>query len=86
MNIVKDDLIVKVDELTSEQEILREEMKTLQAVKNRLKQRVADLEEELKKVKEEAAKQAKSDKTDDEVRFNYLERFTSEINSLCQPK
>lgn len=64
---MKDDLIVKVDELTSEQEILREEMKCLHSVKSRLKQRVADLEEELKRVKEEAAKQTKNSKSDDEV-------------------
>lgn len=69
LNIVKDDLIVKVDELTSEQEILREEIKSLQAVKNRLKQRTIELEEELKKAREEAVKQTKTNKSDDEVRF-----------------
>lgn len=64
---MKDDLIMKVDELTSEQEILREEIKSLQAVKNKLQQKVADLEEEIKKNKEEAAKQVKTKKSEDEV-------------------
>lgn len=40
----------------SEMEILQGEIKSLQAVKERLKQRVIDLEEELKKTKEEAEK------------------------------
>ncbi|KAL0280334.1 UNVERIFIED_CONTAM: hypothetical protein PYX00_001659 [Menopon gallinae] len=67
LNVVKDDLIAKVDELTGEQEILREEMKSLQAVKNKLQQKVSDLEEEIKRVKEEAAKQVKTNKSDEEV-------------------
>lgn len=37
-------------------EILQGEIKSLQAVKERLKQRVFDLEDELKKTKEEAEK------------------------------
>lgn len=51
----------------SEQEILREELKSLQTLKNRLKQKVSELEEELKKTKEEAEKLNKSNKSDDEV-------------------
>lgn len=51
----------------SEQEILREELKSLQTLKTRLKQRITELEEELKKTKEEAEKLAKSNKSDDEV-------------------
>ena len=41
---------------SSEQEILREEIASLQAVKTRLKQRVTELEDELKKSKEELEK------------------------------
>ncbi|XP_044732604.1 JNK-interacting protein 3 isoform X2 [Chrysoperla carnea] len=52
LNIVKDDLIVKVDELTSEQEMLREEIRSLNVARDRLKARVSELEEDLKKVKE----------------------------------
>ncbi|RZF40125.1 hypothetical protein LSTR_LSTR011253 [Laodelphax striatellus] len=78
LNIVKDDLIIKVDELTSEQEILREELKSLHAVKGRLKQKVSELEEELKRVKEEAEKLAKASKSDDEedVPMAQRKRFT----------
>jgi len=54
LNIVKDDLIAKVDELTGEHEILREEIKSLQTVRAKLQQRVQELEEELKTTKEEA--------------------------------
>ena len=41
---------------SSEQEILREEIASLQAMKTRLKQRVTELEDELKKSKEELEK------------------------------
>ncbi len=44
----------------SEQEILREEIASLQAVKTRLKQKVTELEDELKKSKEELEKAKKS--------------------------
>ncbi|KAK9305349.1 hypothetical protein QLX08_003604 [Tetragonisca angustula] len=78
LNIVKDDLIVKVDELTSEQEILREEVRSLQQARERLRQKVAALEEELKKVKEEAEAAAKAAKSDDEedVSLAQRKRFT----------
>ncbi|XP_046390896.1 JNK-interacting protein 3 isoform X4 [Ischnura elegans] len=78
LNIVKDDLIVKVDELTSEQDMLREEIRSLQTVKERLKQRVGELEEELKRVREEAERAAKVSKSDDEedVPMAQRKRFT----------
>ncbi|XP_076227462.1 JNK-interacting protein syd isoform X6 [Nomia melanderi] len=78
LNIVKDDLIIKVDELTSEQEILREEVRGLQQARDRLRQKVATLEEELKKVKEEAEAAAKAAKSDDEedVPLSQRKRFT----------
>ncbi|XP_011305142.1 JNK-interacting protein 3 isoform X3 [Fopius arisanus] len=77
LNIVKDDLIVKVDELTSEQEILREEVRGMQQARDRLRQKVAALEEELKKTKEEA-ELAKATKSDDEedVPLAQRKRFT----------
>ncbi|KAJ9578643.1 hypothetical protein L9F63_005133, partial [Diploptera punctata] len=78
LNIVKDDLIVKVDELTSEQEILREEIKSLAAVKTKLGQRIQELEEELKRVREEAEHATKASKSDDEedVPMAQRKRFT----------
>ena len=44
----------------SEQEILREEIASLQAMKTRLKTKVTELEDELKKSKEELEKAKKS--------------------------
>ncbi|XP_053976020.1 C-Jun-amino-terminal kinase-interacting protein 4 isoform X4 [Hylaeus volcanicus] len=78
LNIVKDDLIIKVDELTSEQEILREEVRGLQQARERSRQKIATLEEELKKVKEEAEAAAKAAKSDDEedVPLAQRKRFT----------
>ncbi|XP_016843465.1 JNK-interacting protein 3 isoform X2 [Nasonia vitripennis] len=78
LNIVKDDLIVKVDELTGEQEVLREEIRGLHQARDRLRQRVLALEEELKKVKEEAETAAKATKSDDEeeVPLAQRKRFT----------
>ena len=43
----------------SEHEILREEIKSVQAVKERYRQRVAELEDELKKQREELEKKTK---------------------------
>nr|XP_024217372.1 JNK-interacting protein 3 isoform X2 [Halyomorpha halys] len=78
LNIVKDDLIIKVDELTSEQEILKDELKSLQVVNARLKQKIAELEEDLKRSKEEMEKHSKSNKSDDEedVPMAQRKRFT----------
>lgn len=47
---------------------MREELKTLQALNSRLKQKINELEEDLKKSKEEMEKYSKSNKSDDEVR------------------
>lgn len=62
----------------SEQEILREEVRGLQQARDRLRQRVAALEEELKKTKEEAEAAAKATKSDDEedVPLSQRKRFT----------
>ncbi|KAB7494570.1 C-Jun-amino-terminal kinase-interacting protein 4 [Armadillidium nasatum] len=78
LNIVKDDLIAKVDELTSEQEILREEITSLNAVKSRLRLRVQELEDEVKKLKEDLEKSNKANKSDDEedVPMAQRKRFT----------
>lgn len=51
----------------SEQEILREEITSLNAVKSRLRLRVQELEDEVKKLKEDLEKSNKANKSDDEV-------------------
>ncbi|XP_049417590.1 C-Jun-amino-terminal kinase-interacting protein 3 [Epinephelus fuscoguttatus] len=54
LNIVKNDLIAKVDELSGEQEVLREELETVRQSKNKVDARVKELEEELKRLRAEA--------------------------------
>lgn len=58
--------------LISEQEILKDELKALQVVNARLKQKISELEEDLKKSKEEMDKHSKSNKSDDEVFILFL--------------
>ena len=48
--------VAGVDVVFSEQEILREEISSLQANKEKLKKRVSELEDDLKKAKEELEK------------------------------
>uniref|UniRef100_A0A8C7HQX2 C-Jun-amino-terminal kinase-interacting protein 3 n=1 Tax=Oncorhynchus kisutch TaxID=8019 RepID=A0A8C7HQX2_ONCKI len=48
LNIVKNDLIAKVDELSGEHEVLREELEALRTAKNKVDTKVKELEEELK--------------------------------------
>ena len=78
LNIVKDDLIAKVDELTGEHEILREEIKSLQNVRAKLQARVTELEEEIKKTKEEKEEEGKKEKgeEDEDVPMAQRKRFT----------
>ena len=68
-----------MDELSSEQEILRDEIRSLQAARNRLRIRTDELEAEVKALKEEAAeaarKAAKADEEED-VPLSQRKRFT----------
>ena len=54
LNIVKNDLIARVDELSSESQILRAEVESLEMVKNKMSDRIRELESELKEIKEKA--------------------------------
>lgn len=76
LNVVKDDLIVKVDELTGELEMLREEILSLNVSRTKLRERVSELEEEVKKLRE--ANEAKQDVADEEadVPMAQRKRFT----------
>lgn len=69
LNIVKDDLIAKVDELSSEQEILRDEIRSLQSMRNRLRLRTDELEAEVKTLREEIENARKAAKSEEEVIF-----------------
>lgn len=76
LNVVKDDLIVKVDELTGEIEMLREEILSLNISRTKLRDRISDLEEELRKVRE--ANEAKQEAGDEEsdIPMAQRKRFT----------
>ncbi|CAH1125243.1 unnamed protein product [Ceutorhynchus assimilis] len=77
LNVVKDDLIVKVDELTGEIDMLREEILSLSVSRNKLRERIGELEEELRKVKEanDAKQEAAADEEAD-VPMAQRKRFT----------
>ncbi|XP_041085672.1 C-Jun-amino-terminal kinase-interacting protein 3 isoform X7 [Polyodon spathula] len=49
LNIVKNDLIAKVDELSSEQEVLRGELEAVRQTKSKVEGRIKELEEELRR-------------------------------------
>ncbi|XP_039632118.1 C-Jun-amino-terminal kinase-interacting protein 3 isoform X3 [Polypterus senegalus] len=66
LNIVKNDLIAKVDELSSEQEVLRGELEAVRQAKIKLETRIKELEEELKRIKSEAL-EARQDNKEESV-------------------
>ena len=56
----------------SEQEILREEINSLQTIKTRLQSRITELEEEVKKTREELEKaKSRPSEEDDQVKLHY---------------
>ncbi|OUC47935.1 hypothetical protein D917_01324 [Trichinella nativa] len=52
LNVVKNDLIAQLDGMASEQDILREEIRSLEMVRAKLNERVRELEQELKESKQ----------------------------------
>lgn len=76
LNVVKDDLIAKVDELTGEQEMLREEILSLKISRSKLKERVSELEDELKKVKEANEARIEAGEDNSDVPMAQRKRFT----------
>uniref|UniRef100_A0A3P8P2U3 C-Jun-amino-terminal kinase-interacting protein 3 n=1 Tax=Astatotilapia calliptera TaxID=8154 RepID=A0A3P8P2U3_ASTCA len=69
LNIVKNDLIAKVDELSGEREVLREELEAVRQSKNKVDARIKELEEELKRLRAEAlgASRDSKDEVGDDV-------------------
>lgn len=49
LNVVKNDLIAKVDQLSGEQEVLKGDLEAARQAKLRLESRIKDLEEELRR-------------------------------------
>uniref|UniRef100_A0A8C7IE21 C-Jun-amino-terminal kinase-interacting protein 3 n=1 Tax=Oncorhynchus kisutch TaxID=8019 RepID=A0A8C7IE21_ONCKI len=78
LNIVKNDLIAKVDELSGEHEVLREELEALRTAKNKVHIKVKELEEELKRLRAEAltlgaSQDSKDEGGEDRRRFTRVE-------------
>ncbi|XP_026745383.1 JNK-interacting protein 3 isoform X2 [Trichoplusia ni] len=77
LNVVKDDLIVKVDEMTGELEILREEVANLSSAREKLRDRVTELEEEVRHLKTVTTNASGGDNEDEaDVPMAQRRRFT----------
>ncbi|XP_070783733.1 C-Jun-amino-terminal kinase-interacting protein 4 isoform X2 [Enoplosus armatus] len=80
LNVVKNDLIAQVDELSCEKEGLRGELDAVTQAKTKLEEKNKELEEELKKVRtelEDAKQKVKNDNEDDsDVPTAQRKRFT----------
>ncbi|CAF0717009.1 unnamed protein product [Brachionus calyciflorus] len=77
LNVLKDDLIVRLDHFSSEMLILREEIKSLQTVKAALQERINELEDEQRKNKTELdAKNKKLEEDDENIPMSQRKRFT----------
>ncbi|VDM73839.1 unnamed protein product, partial [Strongylus vulgaris] len=74
LNIVKNDLIARVDELSSENAILRDEVHSFEMVRVKMGDNIAKLEEELKTVKQKLAE--KEAEEEEEVPLAQRKRFT----------
>ncbi|XP_078200359.1 C-Jun-amino-terminal kinase-interacting protein 3 isoform X20 [Callithrix jacchus] len=72
LNVVKNDLIAKVDQLSGEQEVLRGELEAAKQAKVKLENRIKELEEELKRVKSEAIIARREPKEEAEDVSGYL--------------
>uniref|UniRef100_A0A8C5CBC1 Mitogen-activated protein kinase 8 interacting protein 3 n=1 Tax=Gadus morhua TaxID=8049 RepID=A0A8C5CBC1_GADMO len=75
LNIVSNDLIAKVDELSGEQASLREELEAVRLARSKLDARVKELEEELKRAEALGASQEGKDE-DGDVSMTQRRRFT----------
>uniref|UniRef100_A0AAQ4RQ18 C-Jun-amino-terminal kinase-interacting protein 4 n=1 Tax=Gasterosteus aculeatus aculeatus TaxID=481459 RepID=A0AAQ4RQ18_GASAC len=80
LNVVKNDLIAQMDELSCEKEALRGELNAVTQAKSRLEDKNKDLEDELKKIRaelEDAKHTVKNDNEDDsDVPTAQRKRFT----------
>lgn len=72
LNVVKNDLIAKVDQLSGEQEVLKGDLEAARQAKLRLESRIKDLEEELRRVKSEAIIARREPKEEGEDGSSYL--------------
>ncbi|KRY37913.1 JNK-interacting protein [Trichinella spiralis] len=75
LNVVKNDLIAQLDGMASEQDILREEIRSLEMVRAKLNERVRELEQELKESKQSLEELRNRDENSD-VPMAQRKRFT----------
>ncbi|CAJ0578525.1 unnamed protein product, partial [Mesorhabditis spiculigera] len=75
LNIVKNDLILKVDELSSEQEILREEVRSLEMVRAKMSEQLQQVEDELKDTKRKLSDK-EAEQEEEDVPLAQRKRFT----------
>uniref|UniRef100_A0A1I7Y9E8 RH2 domain-containing protein n=1 Tax=Steinernema glaseri TaxID=37863 RepID=A0A1I7Y9E8_9BILA len=75
LNIVKNDLIAQVDQLNSEHDIFREEVRSLEMVKNKMSERIRELEAEVRELKEKHNKE-EQDEQGEEIPMAQRKRFT----------
>ncbi|KAM9837654.1 C-Jun-amino-terminal kinase-interacting protein 4 [Aulostomus maculatus] len=66
LNVVKNDLIARVDELSCEKEVLRGELEAITQAKAKLEEKNKELEEELKKIRAEIDDNKQKTKTENE--------------------
>ncbi|XP_078510548.1 C-Jun-amino-terminal kinase-interacting protein 4 [Lissotriton helveticus] len=78
LNVVKNDLIAKMDDLTCEKDVLQGELLAVKQAKQKLEEKNKELEEELKRARAEAeeAKQGAKDDDDSDVPTAQRKRFT----------
>ncbi|KRZ16150.1 C-Jun-amino-terminal kinase-interacting protein 4 [Trichinella zimbabwensis] len=75
LNVVKNDLIAQLDGMASEQDILREEIRSLEMVRAKLNERLRELEQELKESKQSLEELRNRDENSD-VPMAQRKRFT----------
>ncbi|PAV81910.1 hypothetical protein WR25_17322 isoform C [Diploscapter pachys] len=75
LNIVKNDLIARVDELSSENDILREEVRSLEMVRQKMAEQIVKAEEELRTIKMKLAEK-ETENEEEDVPMAQRKRFT----------
>ncbi|CAF1037580.1 unnamed protein product [Rotaria sp. Silwood1] len=76
LNVLKDDLLAKIEELSNDLEIAREEVDSLQTVRSRLQLRITEIDEEFRKTREELEKKKEEEENvpnEDRKRFTRVE-------------
>uniref|UniRef100_A0A674BH64 C-Jun-amino-terminal kinase-interacting protein 4 n=1 Tax=Salmo trutta TaxID=8032 RepID=A0A674BH64_SALTR len=76
LNVVKNDLIARVDELSCEKEVLQGELEAVTQAKTRLEEKNKELEEELRRSKDKVKTKSENSEEDADVPTAQRKRFT----------